>query len=181
MNQRSLILLPLLLAATAITPLHAAPTYACYASLSATAPCVGQAGCDTSTYFQVNSYTTGVASIGTNLDISDFAIQKPVDQNSVTLFSDLLLNTTIPAVTMVCLQTQQNASFTFLQIQLLNVLIVSDQVDDTSSGTAESAEGVAMSPGIVNVMVYTPATAGSPASSSGYSYNTATKTATSID
>jgi type VI protein secretion system component Hcp len=181
MNKRSLILLPLLLAAAVVTPLYAAPTYACYASLSATPPCVGQSGCDTTTYFQVNAYSTAVASIGTNLDISDFALSKPVDQNSVTLFSDMLLGTKIPAITMVCLQTDHHQSFTFLEIQLLNVLIVSDQVGDTSSRKTESTEGVAMLPEIVNVKVYTPATATSPASSSGYSYNTVTKTATSND
>jgi type VI protein secretion system component Hcp len=181
MNKRSLILLPLLLAAAAVTPLYAAPTYACYASLSATPPCVGQAGCDTSTYFQVNAYSVGEARIGTDLDLSDFALSKPVDQNSVTLFSDMLLGTQIPAVTLVCLQTDHHQSFTFLQIQLLNVLIESDQVGDASSRKTESTESVAMTPAIFSVTVSTPAAPGSPASSSGYTYNIATKTLTQND
>jgi type VI protein secretion system component Hcp len=181
MNKRSLILLPLLLAAAVVTPLYAAPTYACYASLSATPPCVGQAGCDTTTYFQVNAYSTAEARIGTSLDLSDFVLSKPVDQNSVVLFSDMLLGTKLPAVTMVCLQTDHRQSFTFLEIQLLNVLIVSDQVGDASSRKTESTESVGMTPGNINVRVYTPATANSPASSSGYTYDIATKTLTPND
>jgi type VI protein secretion system component Hcp len=179
MNSRSLILLSLLLAA-AVTPACAAPTFACYASLSATAPCIGQAGCDTTTYFQVNSYSTGAARPGAlPLDLSDFVLEKPVDQNSVALFADMLLGTKIPAITMVCIQTDHRQSFTFLQIQLQDVAVISDQVDDASKRKTESTESVGLMPGIFSVTVNTPATDGSPASSSGYTYDVATKSLTS--
>lgn len=178
MKKHSLILLSLMAATGAIVPSYASTSYACYASLSATAPCVGQAGCNASTYFPVLGFSSSEVRSGSFLEINGYAIEKPVDQNSVTLFADMLMATKIPAVTMVCLETNGGKWFPYLQLQMQNVAVSAEQQFDASKGSTASSESLFLMPDTFSVTVNTPASSGSPASSAGYTYDVLTQTLT---
>ncbi len=175
-------LLSLLLALIPALPSHAttllSPT-ACYASLSATAPCVGQTGCDSTTYFTVNSFSTGVSAQQTSATTSqvflqNFTVLKVVDQFSTTLLMNSLLATEIPFVSVICIETIGNKPFPFLQYQLQNVLVSS--VSDGSSGKtgALPVESVSFNPQQISVTVSDPTPSATVNARSAYIYNQVT-------